>query len=361
MYAWCQLFIFLSYLTLYKLYITQYNRYYILLAVFSLGGVYSHYFALASVGLLYFVLLIYSIVEQKRNIWKVIVSGGAVLGLFVPWLLYAKKIKGVVMSNYGIGLVSWNSCIEFIFHSKYSMQLLYIFFALIAVWFIYDFGIISFGRNENGKIDINCKVFSAIKLNAKWAWILSGIIAVFGTITAAELISNVLYPIICLRYLYPTYIMVWLLFSVALSKTKLSNMWTIIFCIIIIFTSYPTLYNSINTEMSNNKRLKSTLEATQPEMGDNDFIYTDIVHFAWTVEYSYYPDTPNNLFGHEEWWGPVELPELDSETQYWLFLAAPISDNVSENLDNQDKQAELIVDNGYIGTGNVWIYKVINK
>ena len=75
----------------------------------------------------------------------------------------------------------------------------------------------------------------------------------------------------------------------------------------------------------------------------------------------YYPDTPNSLFGHVEWWGPEDLSDLDSKTQYWLFMSAPITDSIIANLSEQGKAAELIVDDGYIGTGNVWVYKVNNE
>ena len=97
------------------------------------------------------------------------------------------------------------------------------------------------------------------------------------------------------------------------------------------------------------------------EISDDDFIYTDMVHFAWTVATAYYPNVPHNLFGHDEWWGPHDLSGLDSDVQYWLFLSNPISETVKEDLNNQGKYADIVVENGYIGTGNVWVYKVINQ
>ena len=44
-----------------------------------------------------------------------------------------------------------------------------------------------------------------------------------------------------------------------------------------------------------------------------------------------------------------------------MFLAAPISEGAKMNLYSQNKDVELIVDAGFIGTGNVWVYKVIDS
>lgn len=81
---------------------------------------------------------------------------------------------------------------------------------------------------------------------------------------------------------------------------------------------------------------------------------------AWTVAEAYYPEVPHNLFGHAEWWGPADLSDLDTETKYWLFLSQPIYESITANLNEQGKSAEMIVDNGYIWAGNIWIYKVVN-
>ena len=82
------------------------------------------------------------------------------------------------------------------------------------------------------------------------------------------------------------------------------------------------------------------------------------MHFAWTVSESYYPNIPHNLFGHKEWWRPVSLPILDKSKNFYLFLSNPISSELKENLKHQSREYEILVENGYIGTGAVWVYKV---
>ena len=362
MYVWCQLFILLTFLMFYKLYLlnSKDTKYYILASVFSTFAAYSHYFALASIGLMYFVFLVYILKINAKKTWKVIASGGSVLLLLLPWLIYAKKVRGSVISNYRIGEVPWKDCIEFIFHSKCSLTLFALFWIVLIVAFIYDIGMVNI-KMDAGKLKFSLCFNSAnLTLRSTQLWIASGLFGVFGTITTAQIISTVLYPIIVLRYLYVSYIIIWLIFSICISRTKLSSLWCPILIIFVFSNCYLNCIDAIKTEMSNNKRLKSTIETTVPMIDEKDFIYTDSVHFAWTVEESYYPNTPRNLFGHAEWWGPAELPVLDNSYDYWLFLQEPISDAIILNLSNQGRHANLIVDNGYMGVGNMWIYQIVD-
>lgn len=167
-------------------------------------------------------------------------------------------------------------------------------------------------------------------LDREWVWIISGVIAAFGTIAISELISIVIYPIIVLRYLYPSFIMIWILFAIDISKGKLGRLWTALLVAFIFMTCYPTYLDTIKSERANDRRLESTLTATTSEMDVNDLIYTDILHFAWTVADVYYPGTP-------------------------------ISEEATGRLGEMDYEPELVVDCGYIGTGDVWVYKVVPK
>lgn len=361
MYVWCELFILLSFLTLYKIYQTQEIKYYFLMTLFGTAGAYSHYFALASIGIMYAVLLIYVCLREKKRIVATLISGGAILGLLAPWLLYAHRVGGAVISNYSLGQVSWSECIEFIFYSKISWLLLVVFLFTIVLLFLYEYKAICLKSVDEGKTCVKIQRGIYKKLSAEWMWVFSGILAVFGTIVAAEIISHLLYPIICLRYLYVSYVIIWLLMGYGIPRLKHGRIWTAILLVIIFCSCYPSLLDTIRTELDNNRRLENTLEVTQPIIDSDDYIYTNIVHFAWTVADAYYPKIAHNLFGHSEWWGSADLSELDSNVQYWLFLSKPITDDISQCLNEQSKTTELIVDNGYIGTGNVWVYKVINN
>lgn len=362
MYAWCQAFIFAAYLLLYDFYKTKKGIYYLLIAVCSLGAVYSHYFALAGIGLMYLVLLIYTAKTKYRDVWKVFGSGGSVLVLLLPWLVFAKRTNGVVMSDYRIELDGWKECVAFIFHSKYSMLLLTLFFAALLVRLIYDLGIVKIKNNGDGKRILVLSLDSQnMRLEREWIWIISGLSAVFGTIMVSEVISALVYPIVLVRYLYPVYIIIWLLFAITISRYRFGELWMVLLVAGIFITCYPSYVNILKAEHVNRGRLESTLAATVPVIDESNFIYTDLAYFDWTTSDACYPGTPHGLFGSAEWWGPEQLPELDGNTEYWLFLGEPISEEVMVRLEDMDYEYELIVDYGFTGTGDAWIYKAVPK
>ena len=363
MYAWCQLFILLTFIMFYKLYLKngKDGKYYIFTTAFAVGAAYSHYYALASIGLMYLVFFIYVLRTNAKQVWKVIASGGSVLLLLLPWLIYARKTGGSVIFDYHIGAVSWEDCMDFIFYSKCSSTLLTLLWVVIAAAFIYDIGMVNIGK-DGGRLKIRfCFKISGLTLRSTQLWIAGGLIGVFGTIAAAQIISNVLYPIIVLRYLYVSYVIIWLIFSICISRTKLSYIWVPVLIVFVFYHCYPVCVRTIKSELSNNESLKSALESTAPLIDENDYIYTDNLHFVWTVGECYYPNTPHSLFGQPNLWGPAELPVLDDSYEYWLFLQEPISDAIIQNLSNQGRRANIIVDQGCMGVGNMWIYQVTDE
>ncbi len=362
MYAWCEFFILMAFLMDYGIFATNKIVYYILMGFFSLGAVYSHYFALASIGILYLVLLVYKVVKQNVfDIFKVIISGGTVLLLLLPWIFFAKGTTGGIISNYGLGTVTWKSCFEYIFSSKYSWGLFICFWISSLLVFCYETKIIKAEREDSGQLNVTLRLFpkAESKLEGKWFWMISGICAVFGTIIFSQVFSTLVFPITLLRYLYVSFVIVWFIFSINVSRLKNNKFFAVVIVAFIISSCWQNYYQTYTIEKNNNNRLKSTLNATA-EIGEDDFIYTDIVHFAWTICDVYYPITSHDLFGHAEWWGPDEIPVLDDSYSYWLFLSDIISEDVQDNLYKQGKKVEMVVDHGFIGTGNVYIYKIID-
>lgn len=360
MYTWCELFIFVAYLMLYQIYKTQKIRYYILMMLSSIAAVYTHYFALASIGIMYFVLFVYVCLKNRKRIVPVILSGGAVLAALVPWLVFAKNTVGTIISDYRIGQIALRTCVEYIFSSKYSMPLLFCFFVVIFIWFLYSSNILKWENVDGKKNVLNIQLNNSIKLSSEWLWILSGMLGVFGTIVFAEIYSHLMYPIICLRYLYVSYILVWFLMSIGISKLKLGRLWTLLLVFVIFISCYPSLLEDTKSELHNNRRLKKTLEQTQSRIDEDDVIYTDDAYFSWTIEGAYYPGTKNILVGQTHMWGVADLSNLDPNTQYWLFLTKPISKDYIDSLTEQKMVANLVVNQGYIGTRDMWIYKVVN-
>lgn len=361
MYTWCQLFTFLAYLMAYGIYKTGKNKYYILLALFSAGAIYSHYFALSSMGLLYAVMFVYFIFANRKQVVKVFLSGISALILFSPWPIYSLISKGKVVGDWRIVNFSWYSCFEFVFHSKYSMLLLACFFAATTIAFIYSQGIVSYSKTSNERCKLLLKLFpERINVSSEWIWILSGIVSAFGTIIVAKTYGYLRFNIITLRYFFPTFIIVWLIFGISISKLRFSSFWSAILIAFVFVTCYPLLYNTIRTERYDNTRVARTLEATK-DIDADDIVYTNNRHFPYYERVFYTNAAGSILFGDDTWATIKELPEADKSMNNWLFLNEPISEEISDNLEGQGLCAKFVMADAYLGDGNFWIYRLVDN
>ena len=365
MYAWCEFFILMVFLMNYGVYATNRRIYYVLMALFSLGAVYSHYFALASVGLIYLVLFLYKIFRrQYLDVMKVAISGGSVLLLLAVWLIIAKMIKGSVFSNPGIWIISWRSCFEFIFHSDYSFFLLSCFIVATLYSVFSDFGFIKIGKNSDGKIRL---IFQKPVLKRsvvdKWTWEFGGIFGVLATIVFAQLFSSLVAPITHLRYLYISFVIIWLLFSINISSFKYNKLIALTLVVFIFLTCVPKYCSMLAQERDLDQRLKKTLYSTR-EIGRNDCIYTNMMDIYWTLADVYYPSVRRKAFGNPTY-GTPEMLELDDACQGWLFLSSGVAEDVQKYLSDHGKVAKMIddgimtIDNGLFGMETVYIYKIV--
>lgn len=355
MYSWCQMFILLAYLATYRLLQTRKGRYYIYLMLSALGAIYCHYFALASIGILYLSIFIYLYRTHIKDIGKLIISGCGLLVGGLPWILFCYRTKGQVMTDYHISEVSLKECFKYIFDSKYSLLLLGVFMIVWSIVLLCNIGVFGMSKTNNEKIEIKFN-FNIHKytITDESVWIFSGVCAVFGMIMASKIISSLVFPIIVLRYLYPSFIIIWLLMGICISKCPLKRIATIALMILVIVSCFPVYLRTVKTERLNNKRLENTLLATK-EIDRDAYITTNIGHFNWTVSQVYYPDTPHRLCSN------TEFPEFDSNIDNWLFLSQPISDDAIKSLESQKYVVKAVIENGFIGTGNVWIYKIVGE
>ena len=363
MYAWCELFILLAFLMDYCVYLTNKGKYYFLMSLFSIGAVYSHYFALASIGIIYLFLFLYKIIYRKFfDVIKVIISGGSVLIILLPWIIYVKIKRGVVIPDWGFPVLSWRQCFSFIFYSDYS-KFLFIFFIITSLLvFFYDLGFI---KKTSNRFRINLQYPHITKQIAdKWIWELSGVCGVLGTIVFSQIYSMLVFPITTYRFLYLCFVIIWLLFSINISNMKSNKIIALILVVFIISTNMPKYYATVVQEINIDHRLRKVLSSTE-EIDENDIIYTNMMDIFWTVSRIYYPRTQCVAFENPKYNTP-DMPIICENRQGWLFIQYPITTDLQDYLQSLGKKARLvdngilIIDNGLFGMENVFIYKIIN-
>ena len=353
MYSLCQMFVLLVYLVAYQIFHIRRTRYFVLITLFSLGAVYSHYFALAPIGIIYLFLLFYLVKTDLRNVWKVVLSGGAILFLFFPWMWFVYRIRGEIVAQYVLEKLNWRTCLEYIFDSKYSLVILILFVCIFIITSLYQFHILRIERKDFGKTEIEiCVDPREWNVSCDWIWSMSGVCATFGTIVVSQLISEMLYPILTLRYLYPSLILMWLLLGICVSKCYLKKWITIALVALVTFSCVPQYYRTVKAEYHNKAVLQHTLETTE-NIDADDYIMTNNDHVNWPTLSFYYPDVKHDFFRKNE-----QL-HFDTNVTNWLFLETPITKDIADNLEKQGYSAEQIVSAGYIGMYRVWVYKII--
>lgn len=87
MYSLCQLFILLIFLIIYKCYQQSNVINFLMLSIFSSAAIYSHYFALPTISILYFFITIYYGLYKKSNLWKPLFSILITALSLLPWTI----------------------------------------------------------------------------------------------------------------------------------------------------------------------------------------------------------------------------------------------------------------------------------
>ena len=122
--------------------------------------------------------------------------------------------------------------------------------------------------------------------------------------------------------------------------------------LILTLSCIPSYFKTVRDENHIKKVMDTTLEITA-EIGQEDYIMTNINALNWPTLLYYYPDTMHVFFSD-----PGAL-QFKADVTNWLFLGEPVSENIIKTLQEKGYSVDEVVSNGYVGTYKVWIYKVV--
>jgi 4-amino-4-deoxy-L-arabinose transferase-like glycosyltransferase len=88
MYSWVMFFVTLSFYYAYKITEESNNKNWIIFSFFALFAAYTHYYGALSVGTIYLILLLYSILKNKVLIKKGIFSIIFIILAYLPWVYF---------------------------------------------------------------------------------------------------------------------------------------------------------------------------------------------------------------------------------------------------------------------------------
>lgn len=357
MYALCELFILLAYLAAYRAFTERSAGSLLCMTVWSLLAVYSHSFALIFAGLLYGCLCIYWLAVDARHVWQPILSGLAVLALFAPWLLYNREVNGRAVALYtGLTGLPLKDCLRYIFSSKYSFILLGAFGVIFVLAVLYDLGIAELRPSAGARGGVKAQRLvlkpGPVHFQPELLWMLSGAAAVFGEIAAARLFEILVYPILTERYLYPSFVVIWLLFGVAIGKCHYRRVLTLCLSVFLVVTGLPFYFQTVKEERRDYRDQTQTLAATA-QIGEGDQILTDVPLLIYHAIPLYYPGAASSEQGGDV----IVVPEGCN----WLFLKEELPEGFVGQMAEQGYAAQAVVENGYVGGSRVWIYKLVNR
>lgn len=331
MYTWGALFVLISFLALYKILKEDRVIHWCVFVIASLAAAYTHYYCLITVAFFYVIMIFDTLLRNKHNLKKTIVSCVITVLIYLPWLFVLLESFKRTTENYWMTEIEsiWGS-LQNIFLSELSTVFVLLFLTCICLW-----GIIEIKKH---------------KISDDFLWVLAGVISLFGTIIVGIAISLVVRPMYVARYIYPISVVIWLIFGFCISKFKYKRIITLVLTVLLLGCGLPDYYATYISEKEENDRLQATLEVTS-EMDSNDIIYTDSIHILWTIGETYYPGITSKSIAE------VELVE-NSDTVYWIFLTNSNEQIISENFPSDKFLVEKVIGNGILGTNTVQVYKV---
>ena len=194
MYSWAIFFVTFMALWAYEAYLEGKWRYYAGIILASAAAAYTHYFAFVSVILVYGFLFLALAAAERRELGKWLLSVGASLLLYAPWIPYMRlQIKGV-SRNYWIEEITGETVKEF-FPFLFDMGIpgtTLIWLSLLAVSLLLAVRMIVSGQRDMAQQGRARGIFALLCLLTPVFTAVTGIVA-----------SALIRPVFIVRYLLP--------------------------------------------------------------------------------------------------------------------------------------------------------------
>lgn len=211
MYSLALIFMIASFIYVKSIYENNDLKSWILLAIFSVLGAYTHYFAALSSVAIYIILLIWILMygsknfelgSKLKNFFISVVIGAA---LYIPWLPTLFAQLSVVHDNYWIPQITLKTMTQFLSYYYTSMDKLplQLFAILVLVVVTVKFAMNFYKSRETADF-----------------YLLTGVLVFLGTLFVGAMVSLFFKPILYDRYLLPSVGLVWFSFSIAISNIK---------------------------------------------------------------------------------------------------------------------------------------------
>ncbi len=279
MYSWGILTVTLCFLFCIKWIENNQKRDLVFMTIFALLSAYIHYFAAVSIGCIYlFVLIRYIQKRDKKRIKQLLFSIGALILLYLPWMIVLLKQVLVVKENYWIEPITINT-IKNILQFPWKVN--------SSVWLTRILGIFLL-------ISLLLLAVKHRKKNSKYA--LLGISITIGTISIGLIASFILRPIFISRYMICSLGCFWIGFAIIWGNCIEKANITKIVAILITVMGIYNIYNLVKVE--NNYKLELQESKNYLNTISSDILVFDDHQLQRVIAY-YYPNTETYVYQQE--------------------------------------------------------------
>lgn len=265
MYALAALFVLLAYGQLYRILETGSASSYILFAVFSLAAAYTHYYALISVAFFYLTLLIVGIIRKGKVLHTVLLTCIATVIGYLPWFFTLLDSLNRVTDHWWLqGIPTMHDCLKCLFDQKWILAA---FSLLLLLYYLYRLGILHLQISQEDTsvtLSLTKPKPPVASASAECVWILSGLLAVFGTIGVGLGISYAVRPLFLVRYLYPVTPVLYLIFGVCVDRMHWRRILCTLLTAVLILTSFSAWKMTVQKEQQQSSDTATVLQQVQP-------------------------------------------------------------------------------------------------
>lgn len=355
MYSWAAFFVLGTFVLFYL--ILKRNRYqdYVLMGIFGLAAAYTHYYALISVSFFFIVMIFNAFFrkEKKCIIGTFISCSIAIIGylywLFVLIQTFLRTSNDWWMSFYP----KYKDCFQSLFSGTNEKIYLYSFFLALAIVFIGEIGIVKVQWND-WKVEKICLNFrlKSLEVSPFVIWIISGVVAILGTMTVGIGVSYIFRPLFYVKYMYPVSVVAWLIFAVCVSKIHYKKLIGLVLLVCMVsggIKDYSELF--VKDKMQSNV-LENTLTKMDSVINaGGEFLSTGDISHSVAV---YYPEKELTIISDTN----PDLAVIQPNKLYCFVGLEKMSEEMKSCFNEKGFNVKLLLEEGYFASNTVFVYRI---
>ena len=346
MYSLAAMFVLFAFYSLYLILKENKLSGYFLLGFFSVCAMYTHYCTMIPIMIFYFFLLLFALIKKQKKI-RIFVLYLTTSAIYAPWAGIFLSTFRRATSNFErdpVGLAK--GIVNFFWlRQEWYALLMWLIFVVASIMLI--FSEIKKGKKEES---LRCCLF---EIPHDIYWIFCGFAASIGTLAAYEAASFLIRPCFSYKYLHPVLAVLWLVFSVVLSKIKFGNKIAMLLTVLAFFASLPMYSEIYETDSVFAEEGEKTLRLISESMTREDVLSTNINHMEWSILEYYFPSRKHYYSENIE-----EIGNIAKDAPVWVFWSEELSKEKSEQLTDKNYEIELKCASCVLGENRFYLYYI---